>query len=104
SLAHQSWNEFRDKKTAIDKQGAHTLTEGVTEFLTRTVLSTISPYDKELWKQVEGSVYDGDRDPPDLDRDSYETAFQRAHTLVGAVGADNLYAAYFLGQVQLVGG
>jgi hypothetical protein len=72
------------------------------------VLSTINPTDKATRQAIEGEFYEDefgeDGEVPDISSaGGYNTATSRAEQLVGAVGIYNLYAAYFLGQTQLVG-
>jgi hypothetical protein len=102
SLAHPRWYAYVDAKGATDKQASHALLEGVTELLTRTVLSMTNVGDDKLRHQVEGGLYDKESEPPEPDR-GYGPAFQRAEALVGVIGIHNLYAAYFLGQTELAG-
>ena len=103
SLQHPAWRHYKDDKAKTDSQASHTLSEGVAELLTRTVISQINLNDKSLRKQVLGKISD-DGEEPDLDRAAkYAAAFTRAQALVGVVGIHNLYAAYFLGQVDLIG-
>ncbi|MEO8843129.1 MAG: peptidoglycan-binding domain-containing protein [Kofleriaceae bacterium] len=104
SLAHPKWNAWKATKKGPDSQAAHTLTEGVTELLTHVVISQISTKDPNLRKQVLQGVSD-DGSEPDLSRgDAYQDARLRAETLVGVIGINNLYAAYFLGKTELAGG
>jgi hypothetical protein len=103
SLAHPHWRTYKEAKKKTDPQAAHTLTEGVTELLTRTVLSQINLADKQLRKDVLGKI-DDDGEEPDLGRDSkYADEYRRAQALVGVAGIHNLYAAYFLGETKLIG-
>jgi len=103
SLAHPKWRGYKEAKAKTDPQGAHTLTEGVTEFLTRTVFTQVNTSDPKLRKLVLGGIRD-DGEEPDLGRDSaYAAAYVRAEALVGVVGIYNLYAAYFLGETKLIG-
>ena len=106
TLANPAWNQWRHQVKQSDKNKAHTLTEGVTEFLTRNVLSDVDPKEPKLRKGVEGDDYDSDADPPEkdqIDRTGYQAEADRAEELVGVVGVHNLYAAYFVGQTHLVG-
>lgn len=103
SLAHPKWNTWKATKKGPDSQGAHTLTEGVTELLTHIVISQINTKDPNLRKQVLQGVSD-DGSEPDLSRDdAYTDARLRAETFVGVIGINNLYAAYFLGKTELAG-
>lgn len=100
SLTHPAWHKHRDAKKKTDPQGGHTLGEGVTELMTRAVISQIKPDDPKLQNAVVGHESE---DVPDLSRDNYSDEYVRAQALAGVVGAANLYAAYFLGQTQLIG-
>jgi peptidoglycan hydrolase-like protein with peptidoglycan-binding domain len=103
SIAHPQWREYKSDKSKADSQAGHTLTEGVTELLTRTVVSQINLNDKKLRKQVLGKI-DDDGEEPDLGRSGKYTApYLRAQELVGVAGIYNLYAAYFLGETKLIG-
>ena len=101
SLTHRRWHAYRDSKKESDPQAADALAEGVTEFLTRAVMSQINPNDQKLHKAVIGHESE---DEANLDRsEHYDSEYARAHALAGVVGSQNLYAAYFLGQTKLVG-
>jgi peptidoglycan hydrolase-like protein with peptidoglycan-binding domain len=103
SIAHPAWRAYKEQKAKADSQAGHVLTEGVTELLTRTVVSQIDLKDQHLHKQVLGKMSD-DGELPDLGRDNkYGTERSRAEALVGVVGIHNLYAAYFLGETSLIG-
>jgi hypothetical protein len=108
TLAHKNWRQFREDTQAKDSKAALAVREGVTEFLSRAVLSTINPNDKTTRQAIEGDYYEDDYDgnggAPDISSaGGYNTGTSRAEQLVGAVGIHNVYAAYFLGQTQLVG-
>lgn len=104
TLEHSQWRAWRDAETKKDKSKGQTLLEGVTEFLTRVVLSDVNPKDEALRKGVEGTHYDEDAAPPDLKRTGYQADADRAEKMVGVVGGSNLYNAYFVGQTQFLGG
>jgi peptidoglycan hydrolase-like protein with peptidoglycan-binding domain len=104
TLASDNWRHLIKEKSKADPEAGATLREGVTEFLARAVLSVVNPADKGLRQQVEGDYYDDDnKEIPDITRTAYGTETKRAEELVGAVGINNLYAAFFLGQTRLVG-
>lgn len=106
SLVHPNWHKHRDDKGKTDPQGGNVLGEGVTEFLTRAVVSQLNLADPKLHQAVEGGLH-GDEPAdyePDLNRSQkYAEPYTRALGLVGVVGAHNVYAAYFLGHMKLIG-
>lgn len=106
TLANPAWLTFRSHVRGQDKTKGHTLAEGVTEFLTRNVLSAIDPAEPALRKAVEGDDFEEDAPPPDAvgRGGGYQAEADRAEKLVSVVGVHNLYAAYFVGQTELVGG
>jgi hypothetical protein len=104
SLTHPRWHDFRDKKDESDPQAGHALAEGAAEFLTRVALSKVNLLDDTLRGTVEGSLPKDEGFKPDAHREGkYDPAYQRISKLVGTVGIYNFYAAYFLGQTQLIG-
>ena len=104
SLTHSRWHAFRDQKDQSDPQAGHALAEGAAEFLTRVALSTVNLHDEKLRSTVEGSLPEDESFQPNADREGkYDPAYQRISRLVGTVGTYNFYAAYFLGQTQLIG-
>jgi hypothetical protein len=70
------------------------------------VLGAVNPAEPALRKAVEGDDHDEDAQPPDaIGRGGgYQAEADRAEKLVSVVGVHNLYAAYFVGQTELVGG
>lgn len=105
TLANPAWLTFRSRVRDQDASKGHTLVEGVTEFLTLNVISVVNPAEPALRKAVEGDDYDEDAGPPEIHRGGgYQAEADRAEKLVSVVGVHNLYAAYFVGQTQLVGG
>jgi hypothetical protein len=106
TLANPAWLTFRRHVRDQDRVKGHTLVEGVTEFLTRNVLSVVNPAEPALRKAIEGDDHDEHATPPDaIHRNGgYQAEADRAEKLVSVVGVHNLYAAYFVGQTQLVGG
>jgi len=106
TLANPAWLTFRSHVRDQDKTKGHTLAEGVTEFLTLNVLSVVNPAEPALRKAVEGDDYEENAQPSDAIRRNggYQAEADRAEKLVSVVGVHNLYAAYFVGQTELVGG
>jgi peptidoglycan hydrolase-like protein with peptidoglycan-binding domain len=99
TLAHSKYSAYANKLSA-DK--GHTLREGMTEFLTKIVLGTVSYADPNLRKEVEGPYHDPlvVEAPPSYT--GYHEA-QNAEQMVAVCGARNAYAAYFLGHTELIG-
>jgi len=103
TLNHSRYRAYTGKLSQTDPARGHTLREGATEYLTKTVLSTVNYSDATLRKQVEGPYHDsGAAVAPPAYR-GYTQAVE-AEQVVGVVGASNMYAAYFLGQIELIGG
>lgn len=102
-LNHSRYCEYTDKLTDRDCARGHTLREGVTDYLTRTVLATVNYRDELLRQQVEGPYHEPGvaEEPPAYH--GYSQAVE-AEQVVGVVGARNMYAAYFLGEIELLGG
>jgi len=102
TLNHSRYRAYSDKLSATDKAKSHTLREGVTEYLTKIVLSQVV-YSDPLRKQVEGPYHDPSTKTPIPTYGGYAAAVE-AEQVVGVVGASNMFAAYFLGDVELIGG
>jgi hypothetical protein len=96
TMAHTRWYDYL--KTITDGAKRHTLLEGVAEYLTKIVWTNIDK--TSIRTSVEGT-YTSDGPIPDVNM--YRAA-EEAEPLVGIVGARNLFAAYFLGDVELIGG
>ena len=102
-LTHSRYHEYSDRLADRDSARGHTLCEGATDYLTRTVLSTVDYGDEALRRQVEGPYHEpGTAEEPPAYH-GYSQAVE-AEQLVGVVGARNMYAAYFLGEIELIGG
>jgi len=103
TLNHSRYRDYSSKLSKTDPARGHTLREGATEYLTKTVLSTVSYSDAALRKQVEGPYHDpGTVETPPV-YGGYAQAVE-AEQVVGVVGASNMFAAYFLGEIELIGG
>ena len=105
-LQHDNYRKFKSRLEKKDPVAHNTYSEGVNEFMTRVALATVNLGDQRLRKQVEGSSYQQSDEPSAdvLSRSKYATPFDLANKLVGTIGVNNLYAAYFLGQTDLLGG
>lgn len=103
TLNHSRYRTYSAQLSKTDAARGHTLREGATEYLTKTVLSTVNYGDAKLRKQVEGPYHDPGvvETPPTYG--GYPQAVE-AEQVVGVVGASNMFAAYFLGEIELIGG
>ncbi len=99
TLEHSAHVAYR---RGLDGQdGSMTLHEGVVEYFTYTVLESVK-YDDALRRDVEGEFYEeGVADPIPEYRGYAEQA--QAEKLAGIVGARNVMAAFFLGDVAKIG-
>jgi hypothetical protein len=83
------------------QDGSMTLREGVVEYFTYTVLETVK-YDDALRREVEGEFYEEGVEDPIPSYAGYGERAQ-AEKLAGIVGARNVMAAFFLGDVSKIG-
>jgi hypothetical protein len=93
---------YSDYADSLDAASGQTLREGVTDLLTKTVWSNVA-ITENLRKNIEGpTLYDPANPvkPPALG--TYDETAQ-AEQLTSIAGERNLYAAYFLGKVELIG-
>ena len=100
TLEHSRYRGYREK---LSQQGGDfTLREGVTEYFTYTVLESVN-YDAALRAAVEGEFHDDTIEHP---IPKYHGYSQRANAekLAGVAGARNVMAAFFLGDVEKIGG
>jgi peptidoglycan hydrolase-like protein with peptidoglycan-binding domain len=101
TLEHSRYRGYRE---GLGQQaGGFTLREGVVEYLTHTVLESINYADADLRRVVEGDFHDPDTTDPVPTYHGY-TERANAEKLAGVVGARNVMAAFFLGDVEKVGG
>lgn len=84
------------------QEGSFTLREGVTEYFTHTVLEGVN-YDAGLRTLVEGPWHQNGVTHPIPDYVGYGERAQ-AERLAGVVGARNVMAAFFLGDIEKIGG
>ncbi len=108
TLAHSKYDAHAEKLGGEKSAEGNTLIEGVDSLLTETVWANARPRSslKEVRDRVEGELYrdlpfDASLLPP-YPSHRYPS-FNRAIKLVDIVGIHNLYAAYFLGKVELIG-
>jgi peptidoglycan hydrolase-like protein with peptidoglycan-binding domain len=100
TLTHSHYRQYQE--TLGNAERKHTLKEGVTELLTRIVVSGLDH--DSLRAQVEGDDYDaGDPIAIPGRAGKYQDAADRAEQIAGVVGISNVYAAYFLGRTDLIG-
>jgi Domain of unknown function (DUF4157) len=110
SLANRKYNDFADAKGGENTTEGNTLIEGVDSLLTETVWTRAKPRASlpEVRKRVEPEAFNAG-EPfdasllPKIEDIRYDT-FPNAVKLVSVVGTRNLYAAYFYGDVKLIGG
>lgn len=100
TLEHSRHVTYRN--TLEQQAGAFTLREGVVEYFTHTVLESIT-YDDPLRTLVEGEFHE---DAVRHQIPNYRGYGERANAekLAGVVGARNVMAAFFLGDVEKIGG
>jgi hypothetical protein len=100
TLEHSRHRAYREKLEA--QAGGFTLREGVVEYFTYTVLGSVT-YSDELRVLVEGDFHENSLKHP---IPKYEGYGQRANAekLAGVVGARNVMAAFFLGDIEKIGG
>ena len=99
SLEHADHIAYRRGKN--EQKGGFTLREGVTDYFTKVVWSSISITDP-LRKTIEGPFNDPVNKFVIPALNTYDEALN-AERLAGVVGIRNLAAAFFLGRVDLVG-
>lgn len=104
TLAHPDYLSYVENEPSTEAR--NTLTEGVTSLLTETVWSNIVPRlaDKTLHQEIEGSAFSDN--PHSIDQASVGRypSYEEALKLVELVGIRNLYAAYFMGEVNKIAG
>ena len=100
TLEHSRYRKYR--ATLGQQEGDFTLREGVTEYLTYTVLESVN-YDDTLRAAVEGDFHDDTVRHPIPRYYGYGERVN-AEKLAGVVGARNVLAAFFLGDVEKIGG
>jgi Putative peptidoglycan binding domain len=100
TLEHSRYKAYQSKLG--QQAGSFTLREGVVEYFTYTVLESVT-YDDALRVAVEGEFHD-DKTKHTIPK--YHGYGQRANAekLAGVVGARNVMAAFFLGDIEKIGG
>ena len=109
-LASKPYNDYAESLGGEHSTEGNTLIEGVDSVLTEVTWTSAAPRagQKEIREVVEpdavkaGLAFDA-KLLPVLPHRRYDT-YQQAVRLLGVVGPNNLYAAYFQGRVDLIGG
>ena len=101
SLAHPAYKAYAHSFYATDKTRYNTLIEGMDDFFTLNVRTTVVVNDA-LRKQVEGPFYDAAAAVPEVSVGVYPSHAQ-AEQVVSIVGIRNAAAAYFQGKTKLIG-
>jgi Putative peptidoglycan binding domain len=100
TLEHSRYKTYQSNLG--QQAGAFTLREGVVEYFTHTVLESVT-YDDALRLVVEGEFHDASIKHTIPKYGGYgERA--NAEKLAGVVGARNVMAAFFLGDIEKIGG
>ena len=87
-----------------EKKGGKVLREGVTDYFTKIVVNQVNAQDPALAKIVEKDVWSGaPGEGIDLRKYGGYPESQNAEKMAGIVGFRNIAAAFFLGQVELIG-
>ncbi|MBD2198159.1 MULTISPECIES: peptidoglycan-binding domain-containing protein [Calothrix] len=102
SLAHDDYQKYAQKfKNKGDDVRYNTLIEGFCDFFTENVRKTVK-ITNPLRQKVEGPYYDAKAPAPTINPGVYPSIAQ-AEQVVSIVGIRNAQAAYFQGQVKLIG-
>ena len=100
TLEHSRYRVYQTKLG--QQEGSFTLREGVVEYFTYIVLESVT-YDDALRTTVEGTFHDGSLKHP-IPRYGGYGERANAEKLAGVVGPSNVMAAFFLGDVEKIGG
>jgi len=103
TLNHSRYKNWVDNKIP-DEFRQHTMREGMTDAFTKIVLEGVDYSNEDLRKVIEGSLF---VTPPDVDPTrlrGYYGTHRNAEAIIAIVGLRNAMAAYFLGEIELVGG
>lgn len=110
TLANPKYDKYAESIGGEKTTEGNTLIEGVDSLLTETVWSKAKPRAPlpETREKVEPEAFHAGKPfdaslVPDISSQRYST-FPNAVKLVSVVGTRNLYAAYFYGDVKLIGG
>jgi Domain of unknown function (DUF4157) len=107
TLAHKDYFTYADS-FGDNSVEWNTLVEGVCSLITDIVWTGIEPRlktDMKLRQKIEGTEDAKKKEPlTDIKRPTRYPSFNEVLRLVSLVGIDNVYAAYFLGLVDRIGG
>jgi hypothetical protein len=103
TVTHSRYREWVNTKIT-DEFRKHTMREGMTDAFTKVVLQGIDFSNEDLRKIVEGSLFVTPRDVDGARVQGYYETHRNAEAIIAIVGLRNAMAAYFLGEVELVGG
>jgi|GEM_PF-2089789 len=108
SLENQDYHNYADTTFHYGSEQYNALVEGMASVLAEIAWTNIKAHVSEqaLRDQVEGTALSGAAfDPanvPEMNQRRY-ASFDQAMKLVNKVGIQNVYAAFFLGKIQLIG-
>jgi hypothetical protein len=108
SLENQDYHNYADTTFHYGSEQYNALVEGMASVLAEIAWTNIKSHVSEqaLRDQVEGTALSGAAfDPanvPEMNQRRY-ASFDQAMKLVNKVGIQNVYAAFFLGKIQLIG-
>ena len=100
TLAHSRYRTWANSPATPQEKG-HTLREGMTDYLTKVVWDGVNP--AAVRAAVEGPYHDPAAALVVPPLNTYDEA-ANAERAVGIVGTRNAYAAYFLGEIDKLGG
>jgi len=107
TLAHADYRAYADSLGTRSNE-FNTLIEGVDSLLTEIVWANVEPHvrEKALRTSIEGvtNASQPEIDVPHVSQTGRYASYTEALRLVDLVGIENLYAAYFLGLVDRIGG
>jgi hypothetical protein len=78
--------------------------EGMTDAFTKVVLEGVDFSNVDLRKVIEGSLFVTSPDVDPARARGYYKTHRNAEAIIAIVGLQNAMAAYFLGEIELVGG
>ena len=103
TLTHSRYNHWVNTKIS-DEFRQHTMREGMTDAFTKVVLEGVDFSNVDLRKVIEGSLFVTSPDVDPARARGYYKTHRNAEAIIAIVGLQNAMAAYFLGEIELVGG